>query len=247
MIKRILVSQPQPTSEKSPYYDLAKKLNVEFVFHPFVRVERLPAKEFRQQRINVLDYTAIVMTSRHAIDHFFNLCQEMRVAIPVTMKYFCIAETVALYLQKYIQYRKRKIFFSETGKMEDIIPLMLKHKNEKYFVPQSETHNNSLSLLLDSKSLLHKEGIMYRTVSNNFAPDEPLNFDMVLLFSPSGVQALLDNFPNFQQGSIAIATYGATTAKAVNDAGLRLDLDINQHPNIMAALTEYISKVNEKA
>ena len=145
MIKKILVSQPQPTSPKSPYYDLAARHNVEVVFHPFIKVEGLSAKEFRQQHINVLDYTAIVFTSRHAIDNFFNLCKEMRVTIPEDMKYFCITETVALYIQKYVQYRKRKVFFGATGKFEDVMPSMVKHKAERYLVPLSDVHTDEIA------------------------------------------------------------------------------------------------------
>ena len=146
-IKKILVSQPKPATEKSPYYDIAAKYGVEFEFHPFIKVDSLSAKEFRQQRVNILDHTAIIFTSRHGIDHFFGLCQEMRVSIPETMKYFCMTETIALYLQKYIQYRKRKIFFGSTGKINDLLPSILKHKTEKYFVPQSDVHNDDIKNL----------------------------------------------------------------------------------------------------
>lgn len=247
MIKKILVSQPQPTSPKSPYYDLAARHNVEVVFHPFIKVEGLSAKEFRQQHINVLDYTAIVFTSRHAIDNFFNLCKEMRVTIPEDMKYFCITETVALYIQKYVQYRKRKVFFGSTGKIDDLLPAMTKHKTEKYLVPLSDVHNNEISLKLDAKKLVHKEVVMYRTVSNDFTPDEPFDYDMLIFFSPSGVQALLKNFPDFKQGEIAIGTFGPTTAKAVKDAGLRLDLEApsDKYPSITAALEDFVSQQNK--
>lgn len=153
MIKKILVSQPQPTSPKSPYYDLATRYNLEVVFRPFIKVKGLSAKEFRQQHINVLDYSAIVFTSRHAIDNFFNLCKEMRVTVPEDLKYFCITETVALYIQKYVQYRKRKVFYGSTGKLDDVIPSMLKHKTERYLVPLSDVHGNDIAKLLDSKGL----------------------------------------------------------------------------------------------
>ena len=191
MVKKILISQPKPTSEKSPYYDIERRHDVELVFRPFIKVESITPKEFRQQRISILDHTAIVFSSRHAIDHFFQLCKEMRVAIPEDMKYFCITETVALYIQKYVQYRKRKVFFGSTGKLNDIIPLMVKHKNEKYFIPMSDVHNTEFSDLLDSKKLTHTEGVMYRTVSNEFGKDEPFDYDMLIFFSPSGIQSLL--------------------------------------------------------
>ena len=157
MIKKILVSQPKPTSEKSPYFDIASRFDVELVFRPFIKVEGISAKDFRAQKVNILDYSAIVFTSRHAIDHFFTMAKELRVAIPEDMKYFCVTETIALYIQKYVQYRKRKVFFGETGKIDDLIPTMVKHKTEKYLVPMSDVHNDSLANLLDSKKLNHKE------------------------------------------------------------------------------------------
>lgn len=246
MIKKILVSQPQPSSEKSPYYEIAARHGVELVFRPFIKVESLTPKEFRQQKISILDHTAVVFTSRHAIDHFFMLCKEMRVAIPEDMKYFCITETVALYIQKYVQYRKRKVFFGSTGKINDLLPTMVKHKTEKYFVPMSDVHNDEIKNLFDSKNLQHTEGVMYRTVSNDFGPDEAFDYDMLIFFSPSGVQSLLKNFPNFEQGNIAIGCFGPTTAKAVKDAGLRLDLEAPsaQYPSITAALNDYVGKQN---
>lgn len=244
MIKKILVSQPKPASEKSPYYEIASKYGVEIVFRPFIKVESLSSKEFRQQKISILDHTAVVFTSRHAIDHFFQLCKEMRVTIPEDMKYFCITETVALYIQKYVQYRKRKVFSGSTGKINDLIPTMVKHKTEKYFVPLSDVHNDEIKDLLDAKKLQHTEGVMYRTVSNDFAPDEPFDYDMLIFFSPSGIQSLLKNFPNFVQGDIAIGSFGPTTAKAVRDAGLRLDLEAPspEFPSITAALEDYVKK-----
>lgn len=246
MIKKILVSQPQPTSEKSPYYDLAARFGVELVFRPFIKVEGLTPKEFRQQKINILDYTAIVFTSRHAIDNFFKLAKEMRVAIPEDMKYFCITETIALYIQKYVQYRKRKVFFGNTGKIDDLIPSMVKHKVEKYLVPMSDVHNDSLKELLDSKKLNHTECVMYRTVSNDFTPEEVASFDydMLVFFSPSGVDSLKKNFPNFNQGEIAIATFGPATAKAVKDAGLRLDIEAptEKYPSMTSAMLHYLNE-----
>ena len=248
MIKKILVSQPKPSSEKSPYFDIAESLGVEFVFRPFIKVEGLTAKEFRVQKVSLTDVTAIVFTSRHAIDHFFQLAKELRFPIREDLKYFCITEQVALYIQKYVQYRKRKVFFGTTGKIADLLPTMAKHKTERYFVPQSDVHNDEIKTLLDSKKLHHSEGIMYRTVPNDFQGDEVFDYDMVVFFSPSGVQSLLKNFPNFKQGKLAIATFGPTTAKAVKDAGLRLDLEAPtpQYPSITAALKAYIEEQNKK-
>ena len=246
MIKKILVSQPKPSSEKSPYYDIAERLNVEIVFRPFIKVQGITPKEFRAQKISILEHSAIVFTSRHAIDHFFTLCKEMRIVIPEDMKYFCITETVALYIQKYVQYRKRKIFFGETGKADDLIPLMIKHKNEKYFIPLSDVHSNKFGEMLDAKKIIHTEGVMYRTVSNDFAENEPFDYDLLIFFSPSGIQALLKNFPDFQQNDISIGTFGPATAKAVRDAGLRLDLEAPspEYPSITAAIAAYVKKVN---
>lgn len=246
MIKKILVSQPKPSSERSPYFDIADRMNVEIVFRPFIKVEGITPKEFRAQKISILDHTAVVFTSRHAIDHFFTLCKEMRVAIPEDMKYFCITETVALYIQKYVQYRKRKIFFGETGKIDDLVPLMAKHKTEKYFIPISDVHTSQFGEMLDAKKLVHSEGVMYRTVSNDFTPDEPFDYDLLIFFSPSGIQALMKNFPDFKQGDISIGTFGPATAKAVQDAGLRLDFGAPspEYPSITSALAAYVKKVN---
>lgn len=244
MIKKILVSQPRPTSEKSPYYDIAERFGVELVFRPFIKVEGMSAREFRTQRVNILDYTAIVFTSRHAIDHFFTLAKELRVSIPEDMKYFCVTETIALYIQKYVQYRKRKVFFGTTGRVDDLLPTMVKHKAEKYLVPMSDVHTDSLTLLLDSKKLQHKEVVMYKTVSNDFTEEEikTFDYDMLIFFSPAGIESLTKNFPNFDQGKIAIGTFGPATAKAVADAGLRLDLEAPtaKYPSMTGALQHYL-------
>lgn len=247
MIKKILVSQPKPSSEKSPYFEIAERLGVEFVFRPFIKVEGLTAKEFRAQKVSLTGVTAIVFTSRHAIDHFFQLAKELRFPIREDLKYFCITEQVALYIQKYVQYRKRKVFFGATGKFADLLPLMAKHKSEYYFVPQSDVHNDEIKQLLDSKKLHHAEGVMYRTVPNDFKGDEPFDFDMLVFFSPSGVQSLLKNFPDFKQDKLAIACFGPTTAKAIKDAGLRLDLEAPtpQYHSITAALSAYIEEQNK--
>ncbi len=248
MIKKILVSQPKPSSEKSPYFDIAERYGVDIVFHPFIKVEGISSREFRQEKISLSEHTAVVFTSRHAIDHFFQLAKELRFVVPDDMKYFCITEQVALYIQKYVQYRKRKIFFGETGRFADLLPLMVKHKNERYFIPMSDVHNDEIKNLLDSKKLRHTEGVMYRTVPNDLNSDEPFDFDLVVFFSPSGVQSLLKNFPDFQQGDMAIATFGPTTAKAVKEAGLRLDLEAPtpQYPSITSALKAFIEERNKK-
>ena len=244
MIKKILVSQPRPTSEKSPYFDIASRFGVELVFRPFIKIEGLTPREFRQQKVSILEHTAIVFTSRHAIDNFFTLAKEMRITIPEDMKYFCVSETISLYIQKYVQYRKRKVFFGNTGRIDDLLPVMVKHKGEKYLVPMSDVHNDSVAKLLDSKKLVHHECVMYRTVSNDFTPEEVTSFDydMLVFFSPSGVDSLIKNFPDFNQGDIAIATFGPATAQAVKDAGLRLDLEAptDKYPSMTGALQHYL-------
>ena len=250
MIKKILVSQPKPSSEKSPYYDIAEDLGVELVFRPFFKVEGLSAKEFRQQKINLLDYTAVVFTSRHAVDNYLNLAKEMRVTIPEDMKYFCVIETIALYIQKYVQYRKRKVFFGNTGKIDSLIPTMTKHKTEKYLVPQSSVHTDALTKLLDANKLKHKECVMYRTVSNGLTEEEVKNFDydMLVFFSPTGVKALKENIPNFEQGDIKIAAFGPATAKEIEAQGLRLDLQApsQEYPSMTGALRAFLEKEKNK-
>lgn len=244
MIKKILISQPEPSSEKSPYFDIAKDFGVELVFRPFIKVEGLSPKEFRQQKISLLDFTAVVFTSRHAIDNYFNLAKEMRITIPEDMKYFCVTETIALYIQKYVQYRKRKVFFGNTGKLDSLLPTMVKHKTEKFLVPLSSVHNDDVQRLFDSKKLIHRECVMFRTVSNDFTEEEAKKFDsdMVVFFSPFGIESFTKNFPEFKQGDLRIATFGPATAKAVVDAGYRLDLQAptKECPSMTGALRYYL-------
>ena len=243
-IKRLLVSQPKPTSEKSPYFDLAEKYGVEIEFRPFIKGEPLTSKEFRQQKISILDYSAVVFTARTGIDHFFRLCEELRVTIPETMKYFCMSESIAVYLQKYIVYRKRKIFFGASGKLDDLITIIAKHPKEKYLVPVSDVHKDDLRLKLEAKKIDFTEAVMYRTVSNDFKADESFDYDMLVFFSPAGISSLLKNFPNFNQKDIRIGCFGPTTAKAVKDAGLRLDVEAPtpEAPSMTAALEQYLKK-----
>ena len=229
-IKKLLVSQPKPASEKSPYFDIAEKYGVEIDFRPFIKVEPLSSKEFRQQRISVLDHTAVIFTARTAIDHFFHLCEELRVAIPETMKY--------------IVYRKRKIFYGQTGKADDLVTVIAKHAKEKYLVPVSDVHKDDLFALLDAKKINYTKAVMFRTVSNDFAKDEKFDYDMLVFFSPSGISSLLKNFPDFKQDDIKIGCFGPTTAKAVKDAGLRLDVEAPtvEAPSMTAALDLYLKK-----
>ncbi len=246
-LSKILVSQPKPTSDKSPYFDIARKYGVEIDFKQFIQVEALSAKEFRAQRINILDHTAIVFTSRHAIDHFFGLCAELRVQVPETMKYFCVSETISLYIQKYVQYRKRKVFFGTNGKMDTLLPLMVKHKTENYFVPLSSVHNDEIANMLNEANLQHTEGVMYRTVSHIYEPSELEGYDMMIFFSPAGIVSLKENLPNFVQGDTQIACFGPTTAAAIKEAGLRLDLEAPtaEAPSMTMALEQYLAKTNK--
>ena len=240
-IKKILVSQPKPTTEKSPYYDIAQKYGVEIVFRPFIKVEGLSSKEFRQQKISILDHTAIIFNTRTAIDHFFTLCKSLRITIPDTMKYFCTTENISLYLQKYIVYRKRKIHFgNKTNKIEDIVQLLAKY-NEKYLYPVSDVHKDDTSFL-EKANINYTKAIMYRTVSNDFTPEEEFDYDMLVFFSPAGIASLLKNFPEFVQGDIKIACFGPTTAKAAKEAGLRLDIEAPtpEMPSITGALDAYL-------
>lgn len=246
-IKKMLVSQPKPASEKSPYFDISQKYGVEIDFRPFIKVEGVSAKEFRQQRIAILDFTAVIFTARTAIDHFFNLCEELRVTVPETMKYFCMTEQIAVYLQKYIVYRKRKIFYG-TGKPEELVTIIAKHAKEKYLAPVSDVHKDDLFEMLDAKKIDYTKAVMYRTVSNEFSKDEKFDYDMLVFFSPSGISSLLKNFPDFKQEDIKIGCFGPTTAKAVKEAGLRLDVEAPtpEAPSMTAALDQYLKKASGK-
>lgn len=247
-INKVLISQPEPANGKSPYYELGEKYNVEFSFRPFIRVEGLTSKEFRQQRINILDYSAVVMTSRTAIDHFFTLAEELKISIPDTMKYFCLSEAIALYLQKYIVYRKRRIFFSQTGKIAGLDAPLTKHCKEKVLIPVPEEHNEDVQNFLASKSIDFTTSVMYRTVSNDYEEGETLDTDMILFFSPLGVSSLLKNFPDFEQGDMGIGCFGAGTAKVIEDNGLRIDCLAPQpeFPSMTMALDDFLKRNHKK-
>jgi uroporphyrinogen-III synthase len=244
-VKKILVSQPKPTTEKSPYYDIADKYGVQIDFRPFIKIDPVNAKDFRTQKVNILEHTAVIFTAKTAIDHFFLLCEELRIQIPETMKYFCVTEAIAVYLQKYIVYRKRKIFFPASGKMEDLIIPVGKHSKETFLVPVSDVHKEDLLHLLDEKKINYTKAVMYRTVSNDFREDEKFDYDVLLFFSPAGISSLLKNFPDFEQKEIAIGSFGPTTAKAVKDAGLRLNIEAPTPglPSMTAALENYLKSL----
>ena len=241
-IKKILVSQPKPSSEKSPYFDLERKYGVEVVFRPFIKIEGLTSREFRQSKIPITNHTAVIFTARTAVDHYFRLCKELRFNVPDTMKYFCVSETIAHYLQKYIIYRKRKIFYSETGHAEALLPLLAKHNKETYIYPISDVHDQKLHIPEDG-SIKFTKAIMYRTVSNVIRNDEEFDYDMIILFTPSGVKSLMQSFPNFKQGNIAIGAMGNKTIVELKNNGLRLDLTTSpKAPSIAAAMDQYIKE-----
>jgi uroporphyrinogen-III synthase len=245
-IKRILISQPQPAEAKSPYYDLAESNNIELVFRPFIHVEGLEAKEFRKQKVDILAHTAVIFTSRLAIDHFFKLCEVLRVSIPDTMKYFCVSEAIAVYLQKYIIYRKRKIFHS-TGKFIDLLEILKKHKDEKYLLTLADIHKQDVPDLLDKYKFTYSKAIIYKTVSSDMSDIKPEEFDAFVFFSPQGITSLFSNFPEFKQGDLKIGTFGPTTAQAAKEAGLRVDIQapVPEFPSMTSALDNYIKKHNK--
>lgn len=245
----ILVSQPQPTDfEKSPYGELTKKYNVRIDFHKFIKVEGVPSKEFRQSRINLLDFSAVIFTSRNAVDHYFRMAKELRLDIPQTMKYFCISESTAFYLQKYVQYRKRKIFHGKQN-FEELLEIIKKHKEEKYILPCSDIHKASISKLLDDGAVNYTKGIFYRTLASDLSHLDIKNYDMLIFFSPSGITSLFKNFPEFKQNSTVIGAFGPTTSKAVKDSGLTLNIEAptKSAPSMTMAIEEFLQKNNKKS
>ena len=246
-IKTILVSQPKPQTEKSPYFDLAEKYNLKIDFRPFIQVEGISAKEFRQERINILDHTAVIFTSRTAIDHFFRIAEEMRVTVPDDMKYFCISESTAFYLQKYIVYRKRKIFFG-VRVFEDLIDTIVKHKKEKFLLPLSDIHKQSIPALLNKSNIKYTKAIFYKTVCSDLSDLADVNYDILAFYSPSGIKSLTQNFPDFTQNKTVIAAFGPATSKAVKDSKLRLDIQapMPQAPSMTMALDQYIKAFNKE-
>ena len=243
-IRKILVSQPEPLNPKSPYFDLAKKYNLKIDFKPFIQIEGVSAKDFRNQKINILDFSAIIFTSKTGIDHFFRICKELRIEVPDTMKYFCITENVAFYLQKYIVYRKRKIFHGK-AKFQDLIDVILiKNSDDNFFVPLSEPHNAEIPELLDKNNLKYVKGTMYKTISSDFSDFKDFDYDILVFYSPSGIKSLKENFPNFVQGDIKIAAFGPTTACAVQSEGFRLDIEAPnpKAPSMTMALDEFLKE-----
>jgi uroporphyrinogen-III synthase len=245
----ILVSQPQPTDvEKSPYGDLTRKYNVDIEFFKFIKIEGIPSKEFRQSRINLLDYSAVIFTSRNAVDHYFRMAKELRADIPQTMKYFCMSESTAFYLQKYVQYRKRKIFHGKQN-FEDLMEIIRKHKEEKYLLPCSDIHKASISQLLDESSVTYTKGIFYKTLASDLSHIDIKKYNMLIFFSPSGIASLFKNFPEFKQNSTIIGAFGPTTGNAVKEAGLTLNIEAptKTAPSMTMAIEEFLQKHLKKS
>ena len=250
-IQKILITQPRPESDKSPYFELARKYNVELDFHPFIKLEAIPARDFRKQKIDIATYTAVILTSRNAIDHFFRMCEEMKVSISQDTKYFCITEAVALYLQKFILYRKRKVFYGADGTNKSMFDAVNKHKsNEKFLYVCSENQqDNEIVNWLKGNSCEHMLAFMYRSVSSDVK--EILtknNYDVICLFTPSGVKSLFDNLPKFKQNGTVIGTFGNNTMKAAEDAGLQLAIKAPQPqaPSMVSALEQFLSAAKKK-
>jgi len=245
-IKNILLSQPEPKDETSPFQDLCDKYNVKITYRKFIKVEQVPSLDFLKERVRILDHTAVIMTSRTAIENFFRICKETRIDLPAEMKFFCTSEAYALYLQKFTTYRKRKIFFPKT-KDRTIEEQILKHKEDKYLIPCSNISNNEISDFLDKNKIKYTNSTLYRTVSSDLSDIDIYNYDILAFFSPAGIKSLAENFPNFIQGDIKIAALGENTCKAVIDAGLRLDIEAPspQAPSMKMALEQFIKNYNK--
>src|SRR6187399_1528786 len=248
--KRILITQPRPETDKSPYFELAKKYEVELAFHPFIRLEPIPAKDFRKQKIDIAQYTAVIFTSRNAIDHFFRMCEEMKVTISQDTKYFCVTEAVALYLQKFILYRKRKVFYGADGTNKSLFDVINKHKeNEKFLYPCSENQqDNEIVNWLKNNKCEFQTPFMYRTISNDISRLDAHNYDVICFFTPSGVKSLFDNFPGYKQNGTFIGAFGSNTSKAIQEAGLQLHIKAPepQVPSMIAALDKFLSTGKKK-
>lgn len=245
-VKSILVTQPKPESDKSPYHDLAKKFNLKIDFREFIHVEGIPGKDFRKDKLNIQDFTAVILTSRIAADHFFRICNELKIPNLDQLKYFCISESTAFYLQKYMVYRKRKIFYGKTT-INDLIDVLKKHKKEKFLLPCSDVHKQEISDTLTSFGINHTKSIMYKTVCSDLSDLANVNYDMLVFFSPSGITSLLKNFPKFKQNETRIAAFGAATKQAVVDAGLQLDVmaPVPEAPSMTMAIEQYVKKANK--
>ena len=241
-----MVSQPKPQNEKSPYFELAKKHNLKIDFRSFIHIEGIATKEFRQSRIDISSFSAVIFTSKTAIDHFFRICEEMRVSIPDSLKYFCVSESIAYYLQKYIIYRKRKVFVG-TNNFKGLMEVILKHNEEKFLVPLSDMHKPEIPEQLDKNKINYSIAILYRTICSDLSDLSDVNYDILVFFSPSGIKSLLKNFPDFKQNNTKIAAFGPTTTQAVKKVGLHLDIEAptSKAPSMTMALEQYITNHNK--
>lgn len=250
-IHTILITQPRPESEKSPYFELARKYNIHLDFHPFIRLEGIPARDFRKQKIEIQNYTGVIFTSRNAIDHFFRTCEELKVTVSQDTKYFCITEAVALYLQKFILYRKRKVFYGADGTNKSMFDVINKHKgNEKFLYVCSENQqDNEIVTWLKGNSCEFMLAFMYRTQSTNVKEIlDQKDYDVICFFTPSGVKSLFDNLPKYKQNGTVIGAFGSNTSKAVTEAGLTLEIKapLPQAPSMVAALEQFLSSLKKK-
>lgn len=246
-IKTILVSQPKPPADKSPYNDLSNKYKLNIDFRPFIEVVGVTSKEFRQSKVDINAHSSMIFTSRTAVNHFFRICEELKIKILDTWKYFCISESVALYLQKYIVYRKRRIFYAE-GKFDDLLIQIKKHKEEAFLIPMSNVSKQNIPNKLSAAGIKFTKAILYKTIHADLSDLSNVNYDVLVFFSPSGIQSLLYNFPDFKQNSTKIAAFGTSTQKSVKDAGLRLDIKAPQpkFPSMTMSLDMFIENFNKK-
>lgn len=244
-VKKILITQPQPEGIKSPYYDLANKYGLTLDFCPFINIEGIPSKDFRKQKIELSNYTAVIFTSRHAIDHFFRICDEMKINISQDTKYFCVSESVALYLQKFILYRKRKVFYGADGMNKSLFDVIKKHKdNEKFLYPCSESFDSEITNWLKSNECEYATPVLYKIVSNDVKNVLARKYDVICFFTPGGVKSLIENAPNFKQNGIKIGVFGANTIKAAEEAGLKPDIKAPQpqSPSMVSALEQFLTQ-----
>ncbi|PHR11521.1 MULTISPECIES: uroporphyrinogen-III synthase [Aequorivita] len=246
-VKTILVSQPEPKIENSPYFDLIEKQKVKIDFRPFIHVEGVSGKDVRAQKVDLTNYTAIILTSRNSVDHYFRIAEELRFKVPDTMKYFCLSEAVAYYLQKYVVYRKRKIYVGKRT-FSELAPLIKKYKNEKFLLPTSDKLKPEVPQVLNELKVDWKEATFYKTVISDLSDLRDVYYDILVFFSPSGIQSLLENFPDFKQNETRIAVFGNTTVKAATEVGLRVDIQAPtpETPSMTMALEKYIKEVNNK-
>ena len=248
-VKKVLITQPKPDGTKSPYFDLASKYNLSLDFHPFIVVEGIAAKEFRKQKIEIAAFSAVIFTSRNAIDHFFRICDELKITVSQDTKYFCITESVALYLQKFILYRKRKVFYGADGINKSLFDVINKHKdNEKFLYPCSESFDSEITNWLKSHNCGYATPVLYKIVSNDVKDVIARNYDVICFFTPGGVKSLMENFPHFKQNGTRIGAFGANTFKAAEEAGLTLDIKapLPQSPSMVSALEKFLSTANKK-